>query len=57
MLVALLAAVALSSCERIFEDLDPCLHGVSLRFVYDYNMEYANAFPQPSGLPHPLYLR
>lgn len=44
-LVALLAAVALSSCERIFEDLDPCLHGVSLRFVYDYNMEYANAFP------------
>ena len=33
-LVALLAAVALSSCERIFEDLDPCLHGVSLRFVY-----------------------
>ena len=37
-LVALLAAVALSSCERIFEDLDPCLHGVSLRFVYDYNM-------------------
>lgn len=40
-----LATVALSSCERIFEDLDPCPHGVSLRFVYDYNMEYANAFP------------
>ena len=44
-LVALLAAVALSSCERIFEDLAPCLHGVSLRFVYDYNMQYPNAFP------------
>lgn len=43
--LALLATVALSSCERIFEDLAPCPHGVSLRFVYDYNMEYANAFP------------
>ena len=36
----------MSSCERIFEDLDPCPHGVSLRFVYDYNMEFANAFPK-----------
>lgn len=43
---AMLATVALSSCERIFEDLDPCPHGVSLRFVYDYNMEFANAFPR-----------
>ena len=45
-LSAVLATVALSSCERIFEDLDPCPHGVSLRFVYDYNMEFANAFPR-----------
>ena len=35
---------AFSSCEKIYEDLDPCAHGVSLRFIYDYNMEYANAF-------------
>ncbi|MCQ4875625.1 FimB/Mfa2 family fimbrial subunit [Butyricimonas paravirosa] len=35
---------AFSSCENIYEDLDPCPHGVSLRFIYDYNMEYANAF-------------
>lgn len=34
-----------SSCERIYDDLAPCGHGVSLRFVYDYNMLYANAFP------------
>ena len=34
------------SCETIYEDLDPCPHGVSLRFIYDYNMEYANAFPK-----------
>ena len=43
--VALMTA-ALPSCETIYEDLDPCPHGVSLRFIYDYNMEYANAFPK-----------
>lgn len=37
--------LACSSCERIYDDLAPCPHGVSLRFVYDYNMLYANAFP------------
>lgn len=37
--------LAFSSCELIYEDLAPCEHGVSLRFIYDYNMEYANAFP------------
>ncbi|THG52729.1 hypothetical protein E5981_19210, partial [Bacteroides faecichinchillae] len=36
---------AFSSCERIYDDLAPCPYGVSLRFVYDYNMLYANAFP------------
>lgn len=44
--IAVLTAVVFSSCERIYEDLDPCRHGVSLRFVYDYNMLYANAFPK-----------
>lgn len=35
-----------SSCDGLlYKDLDPCPHGVSLRFVYDYNMLYANAFP------------
>lgn len=34
-----------SSCSMIYEDLDPCPRGVVLRFVYDYNMEFANAFP------------
>ncbi len=43
---ALLLALSGSSCESFFEDLEPCPHGVSLRFVYDYNMEYANAFPK-----------
>lgn len=44
-LLAAFASVAFSSCERIYDDLEPCPHGVSLRFVYEYNMLYANAFP------------
>lgn len=43
-LCTLLSALSVSSCESFFEDLEPCPHGVSLRFVYDYNMAYANAF-------------
>ena len=39
------SALSFSSCDRIHEDLQPCPQGVSLRFVYDYNMEFANAFP------------
>lgn len=34
-----------ASCDRLHEDLPPCPQGVRLRFVYDYNMEFANAFP------------
>ena len=38
------AAMTATSCDSlIYDDLDPC--GVKLRFVYDYNMLYANAFP------------
>ncbi|MDE5857728.1 MAG: FimB/Mfa2 family fimbrial subunit [Muribaculaceae bacterium] len=40
-----LAASGLSSCALINDDLDPCPEGVKLRFIYDYNMEFANAFP------------
>lgn len=44
--VTLAASVTgLSSCGAINEDLPPCPEGVSLRFVFDYNMEFANAFP------------
>lgn len=40
------AATATTSCDSvIYDDLDPCPRGVELRFVYDYNMEFANAFP------------
>lgn len=44
--IAVLMAAVMSSCNSvIYEDLEPCPHGVKLRFVYDYNMEFANAFP------------
>lgn len=39
------SAAALSSCNHFNEDLEPCPQGVELRFVYDYNMEFSNAFP------------
>lgn len=40
-----LAASGLGSCGMINEDLPECRQGVELRFVYDYNLEFANAFP------------
>lgn len=46
--VALLATqgIGLTSCDgAIYEDLDPCVSGIQVRFIYDYNMLYANAFP------------
>lgn len=43
--VILAATFLFSSCDRLHEDLQPCQQGLRLRFVYDYNMEYANAFP------------
>ncbi|MCM1092676.1 MAG: FimB/Mfa2 family fimbrial subunit [Lachnospiraceae bacterium] len=45
MLTLLSAVAGLSSCDVIYNDLEPCPEGVNLRFVYDYNMEFANAFP------------
>lgn len=43
--LAAVPMMALSSCDVIYQDLEPCPQGVELRFVYDYNMEFANAFP------------
>ncbi len=38
--------VLLSCDDLIYEDITPCKEGVSLRFIYDYNMEYIDKFPQ-----------
>lgn len=43
----LMVMPTLTSCDNlIYDDLQPCPRGFSMRFVYDYNMEYANAFPK-----------
>lgn len=40
------AVAGLSSCSGVvYDDLAPCPEGLQLRFIYDYNMEFANAFP------------
>lgn len=43
--MSLILTMGCISCNTIFTDQSYCPRGVSLRFVYDYNMEYANAFP------------
>ena len=44
--IAAVQGIAFTACDSIiYNDLDPCPEGLRLRFVYDYNMEFANAFP------------
>lgn len=42
-----LVCPTLTSCDDgfIYENPEPCKMGARIRFVYDYHMEYANAFP------------
>ena len=45
LLGVLCLALGLFSCESVYDDEQECLHGIALRFVYDYHMEPgANAF-------------
>lgn len=34
----------ITSCDVLYDDLPECPCGIRLRFIYDYNMEYANSF-------------
>lgn len=43
-LLTSLMAGTLTSCHAVWEDEPVCPQGLSIRFVYDYNMEDANAF-------------
>lgn len=43
--IAAASMLGLPGCGAINDDLPPCPEGVRLRFVFDYNMEFANAFP------------
>lgn len=48
-LSACIASIScLSSCNYIFENLEECQKRVALRFVFEYNMEFANSFPSQS---------
>lgn len=44
-LMSVVMLLSLASCGSVFDDLEPCPAGVEMRFVYDYNLESANAFP------------
>ena len=46
LLGVLCLAMGLSSCDSVYDDDPNCVHGIALRFVYDYHMEPgANSFP------------
>ncbi len=43
-LLCLSLGMIFNSCSTIWDGEEDCPYGLILRFVYDYNMEYANAF-------------
>jgi hypothetical protein len=47
--VAVLAALALSSCDMMTEDLGDCPTGLYVNFVYDYNIQRADMFKDHVG--------
>lgn len=47
--VAVVAALALSSCEWMTEDLSDCPTGLYVNFVYDYNIQRADMFKDHVG--------
>ncbi len=47
--VAVLAAMALSSCDMMTEDLDDCPTGLYVNFVYNYNIQRADMLKDHVG--------
>jgi hypothetical protein len=46
LMFAVAGTTALTGCDAIMDDEpEPCPVGLDIRFVYDYNLERANAFP------------
>lgn len=41
----ILLSGVMTSCSEVYDDLEECPRGVVLRFVFDYNLEFANSFP------------
>ena len=48
-IVAMMAAMALSSCDMMTEDLSDCPTGLYVNFVYDYNIQRADMFKDHVG--------
>ena len=48
-LLAVMAALALSSCDMMTEDLSDCPTGLYVNFVYDYNIQRADMFKDHVG--------
>lgn len=48
-IVAVVAALALSSCDMMTEDLDDCPTGLYVTFVYDYNIQRADMLKDHVG--------
>lgn len=48
-IVAALAALTLSSCDMMTEDLDDCPTGLYVNFVYDYNIQRADMLKDHVG--------
>lgn len=48
--VLALSAVCLCSCEKIYDYEGDCDPHWQVKFVYDYNMKFADAFPGPMGV-------
>lgn len=43
-LAILTGICSFTSCSGVYEDLEECNRGVVMRFVFDYNLEFANSF-------------
>ena len=48
-MLAMMAAVVLSGCNMMTEDLDDCPTGLYVNFVYDYNTQQADMFKDHVG--------
>lgn len=48
-----LGGIGISGCGLVNDDLEPCTVTYNMKFVYDYNMLYADAFPHSKA---PVYV-
>ena len=48
-IMVMLGALALTGCSLMSESLEECPQGISIQFVYDYNVERADMFPDHVG--------